>query len=680
MFRPVLWLLAAGALLSRAQSPTVRIDVDYVEVNAVVTDATGVPVTGLSAADFTILADGVQQQIAQCKWTPAPALSSRPPFATSEIAVAPGIEVPGPVRPSVTDRNAITQSTAILVDDLGLSAASRPFVRDALRKLALRQSESASLTAILRTSSRGAVPIFTADRRLIEDVAAKLTFRTTGRSGLSNLASLKGTMGVFTEFEPRGREAISALYTLEVLAKVSAAMAGMPGRRSILMFSENLPGPEVNDGAPGRLRDAYDRVRQEAARASVVINVIDPSGAVSTAPDATDEFVHMPVSAMRNWEGRRVGEIETSENGLAILSRDTGGVFIRSVNDASAAVERLANGNAGYYALGFHFDPPQHWSAFHELKVHTTRAGLSVRARTGFFDPAATPRQAQPGNPIERAIESPYAATEVKVRVTPLFSSSGPGKYFVNTLIHVAAGDLAFQTAGDGAATGSVSVYERISDAAGAPVATARSEIPLRFSRAEFARVRDQGLAYVVHDQIPGPGAYFVHAIVGDRQSGRLGSATQVIDVPEIDSSSLALSSILIEKQMSRAPEGAGFHDRISEVEDSDALRDSAVRIFPRGARLSYGCIIFDGEKHRGPERLEFETILFAGSTPVYSSPLEPLRGDREANSARRNGQWALTLGSRLMPGDYTLELIVVDRSRQKTPRAAAQTVNFVIR
>src|SRR5262245_32166228 len=66
--------------------PTFRVEVNYVEVDATVTDAAGNPVSDLTAADFEVLEEGKPQKISAFSLVNIPVeRAERPLFASAPI-------------------------------------------------------------------------------------------------------------------------------------------------------------------------------------------------------------------------------------------------------------------------------------------------------------------------------------------------------------------------------------------------------------------------------------------------------------------------------------------------------------------------------------------------------------------------------------------------------------------
>src|SRR6185503_3481087 len=90
-FAAALLLLVAPAVAQEPDSPRFPGQVELVTVDAVVLDKAGQPVTGLDAADFTVLENGVPQTVTSFEAVVVPAVDAEPsapapsatPFSTN---------------------------------------------------------------------------------------------------------------------------------------------------------------------------------------------------------------------------------------------------------------------------------------------------------------------------------------------------------------------------------------------------------------------------------------------------------------------------------------------------------------------------------------------------------------------------------------------------------------------
>ena len=160
---------------SRSQAGAViRVTVNPVQVDAVVTDKKGQLVTDLTAEDFEILQDKQPQPISNFSF-----VSTASPSTTGRDATTAVQPSPGALRPDQVKR-----TIAFVVDDLGLSWESTRGVRDALAKFVDEQMQPNDLVAILRTGGGiGALQSFTSDKRQLRAAVERLKWNPLGRGG-----------------------------------------------------------------------------------------------------------------------------------------------------------------------------------------------------------------------------------------------------------------------------------------------------------------------------------------------------------------------------------------------------------------------------------------------------------------------------------------------------------------
>src|SRR5207247_6410014 len=131
---------AAGAEKDTRPPFVVRLSIDLVQVDVVVTDAKGRPVSDLRAADFEIVQDGRVQAVTQAVYVGGTAPSRRAGGTVSSgTEAAPG-EAPA-------------DALVFVVDDLALSLSSIDATRRALLRFADGMDSEASVF-LLRTSVR----------------------------------------------------------------------------------------------------------------------------------------------------------------------------------------------------------------------------------------------------------------------------------------------------------------------------------------------------------------------------------------------------------------------------------------------------------------------------------------------------------------------------------------------
>jgi VWFA-related protein len=97
-----------------------RVTVNLVQVDAVVTDSKGNQITNLTADDFVLLQDGKPQKITHFSYISTAAATSAP-VAPTRVTPVKGIPAPPPMK---LRPDQIRRTVAMVVDDLGLSFES----------------------------------------------------------------------------------------------------------------------------------------------------------------------------------------------------------------------------------------------------------------------------------------------------------------------------------------------------------------------------------------------------------------------------------------------------------------------------------------------------------------------------------------------------------------------------
>jgi len=142
----------------QSDDDAVRITTNLVQVDAVVTDNKGKPVTDLRPEEVEIREDGRPQKITNFSFV---SLESMERLDDKQVDKNLLPTPPIRLRPEQVRR-----TIALVVDDLGLSFESTYYVRQALKKFLDQQMQPDDLVAIIRTAGGiGALQQFTSDKR-----------------------------------------------------------------------------------------------------------------------------------------------------------------------------------------------------------------------------------------------------------------------------------------------------------------------------------------------------------------------------------------------------------------------------------------------------------------------------------------------------------------------------------
>jgi VWFA-related protein len=680
----------AAAPTTAAPDVVFSVTTTLVQVDAVVTDSKGHYVTDLTPGDFAVFEDGQPQKIANFSYvsvythSPAGPKSAAKPYPKSAPVLPPAPAAP--LRPEDVRR-----TTVLMVDDLGLSFESMAFVRSSLRKFVERQMQPGDLVAVCRTAAgSGALQQFTTDKRVLLSIIDGLRWNLNGRAGLfepygeySQLA-VRVTHG--NPAGPSGAVNSFALGTLGAINYIVGALREMPGRKSIVLFSDGL---DLSRAGQSEILEALRKLLDHANRAGTVIYTMHTAGLQPLAPGAQDNVDMTGMNGQRVQDtlnastqvGVRGGRDEAfniGQQGIAYLALETGGIPYENGNDLDYGLERVLEDQQGYYLIGF--KPPsgvfeeKHGSrSYHHVAVKVTRAGLHVRSRSGFFgetDDETLPKYATPLEQMRAAMLSPFRSSDVRLRLTALYAEVPKRGPVVRNLLHIDTRDLTFQSA-HGPNLATQAAGESSAEIEIVAVATSMGDIPVasvaRFYKVQapadrFQEAVKEGALYTLDVPVKKRGAYQIQVAVRDTATGKVGSASQFLEIPELKKGRVALTSIVL--QNGDRPAGTAAFAGMSPV----------TRQFHPGSEVEYFCLVENTGKKVLAANLISQIRIVRDGKNVYTGPAKLVPG--------AGGELAFTgtlkLGEKMTPGDYYLGVVAADRTAPKNG-AAAQWTDFEI-
>ncbi len=659
----------------------IRINVNLVQVDALVTDAQGKLVEDLKKADFEIRQDGKPQVITNFSYISTrpgqPAVPAAAPARGKKPVNNPAAPPPVPVRASQARR-----TFALVVDDLALAAENVPVVRSALEKFVDQDMQPGDIAAVIRTGSGvGSLEQFTTDKRVLHLAINRIRYNSFGRVGISSFGG-GGGLGAGQGAAER-RSNLNAA-SIQAITNVVNGLKELPGRKTVILFTEDLH-ILTGAGADPRAQEGLNRLADAAGRAAVVISSIDPRGLQTLALTAADH----PRSAARAGAipAQRSMRMFNSQDGMVLLAQATGGTFTHDQNDLGAAIHRVVEDSNGYYLIGYHpaagtFDPKTGQFRFHHITVRVKRAGLQVRTRTGFLGNQDVPRvrELTPQAELMHALMSPFGAGNLHIRMTALFANSAKSGSSINALLYLDAKDLKFEDTPEGAHKAVIEVLsatftenEKVENPSG-KIYT----ITLKDDR--YQQALRSGFTYALHHPVKKPGGYQMRVAVRDSASLQIGSASQFIEVPDVAKGRLALSSIMLRdatgalrQPAADAPEGQAAPD--------NPLGTPADRSFVPGEPVLYALQILNArtDSNKQPQ-LEMEARVFRDGVQINQGQPRPADTAQQGDPAHLAAAGEFRLGAAMKPGDYVLQLIVTDKLADPDYRVASQWMDFEVR
>jgi VWFA-related protein len=681
-----LFLLAGGAIPCAQQTPQpeFRISVDLVQLQAVVTDSKGRHVTDLKPEDFEIRVDGKPQPVVGCRYiritSPGVAPAEKAPASPGK----PGLAV-GPAKE--LQRDEVQRTIVFLVDDGSLKPEVVLSVRKALKAIIERKVQPGDLVAVIRTmSGEGSLEQSTADKSLLSAAVDRVRWVPMGR-GAPHM-----DMDDPTATYVRMASSFKANQTfLNVLARLQA----LPGKKALVFISQDWSGDDTlsfkgigfsyrNYQIPSYTGEMVDH----AVRAGVTIYTVDPIALDSLDPgaeyDLTQDYsakygigrgegagaVPSPMAPqlIRDYRSRAFYFLELSRTGLRTLAQKTGGLMVADSNDISWGMAKFLDDQQGYYQLEFKPQQPEQFyapkgnplSPFHNVRIKVRRPGLQTRYHAGFIGKDEKPPDTTVAT-IQQALESPFSAPDLPVRLRASFDRPLPGVLNIDVMLHLAASDIAWSDGVEGRRHGQLELVARTIDDTGKPAESVRKEIDLQLLPGTFQQAQRKGLSYRASIPVAKPGYYEVRIVVRDVATGKMGSARQYVDVPDTKKGPLALSGLLT------------YNPAVAPIQDQE-FGVAELGRFERGDQLEYACLVFNS-RTQGQAPMESQVRLFRDGKPVLDLPPAIVKSGPAAPDRALMATGSLPLKS-LEPGDYVLQLAVRDPA---TKDIASQWGEFTV-
>jgi VWFA-related protein len=671
----------------------VRITTNLIQLDVSVTDNNGHPVPDLQPDDFEIQENGHTQQISNFSYVTV-AAETRTESPKGVDRNAPPIP-PVPLRPEQVRR-----TFALVVDDLGLSFESIHFVRQALRKFVDQTMQPGDLVAILRTSGGvGSLQQFSSDKRQLIAAIDRIRWYPAGNGRIGAFAPLQGPESVRKPADGAEEDAdlenlrseTFTVGTLGALYYIVRGLRELPGRKSVVLLSDGLalfsPGGTTNTRATEELR----RLTDLCNRASVVIYTIDARGLVAYDPTAADNTAGMNAQMISQARASRAGELFDTQSGLIYLAKQTGGYAIYNTNGLADGLKRVVNDQSGYYLIGYHpdestFDPRR--LRYNTFEVKLKRKGLNLRYRSGFYGVADDRPREKPAltrdQALVAALMSPFNRNETQLQLTSIFGNDAAAGSYVRSFLHIRAQDLTFTVEPDGDRKAVFDLMAVTFGDRGAPLDQTNRTYTVQMDDRAYRNALRAGLVYLMTVPIKKPGAYQLRIAVRDAASERIGSASQFIEVPDLDKDRLVLSGIAAfgqDPSVLRATANTTPTAGPGATAEEDPEAGVALRRLHSTMVLQYGCYIYNSRLNKTSRKPELtsQVRLFRDGQEIFHGDQLPYRADLAGDVRRLPLIGAIQLGTAMPPGEYVLQVVVTDASVKDKPRIATQWIDFEI-
>jgi VWFA-related protein len=400
------------------QPPRITSGIDLIQLDVTVLDRNRRPVHELKASDFTVLEDGKPQDIVAFDAIDVPEPDTVAASWTREVAP----DVASNAVPANGRLVVIVMDDATIPPDPAMVKSAKEIGRTIVDQLG--------------PSDQAAV-VFTLDNRHAQD----FTFdRARLRTAVESFSS---------RFGFGGDDRLFWRYSIRTIERASEYLRAIPQRRKALMYiSVGVPGdfaeaatPIANLGAPGvvigphedmralldDLRDAFG----EAMLANVSIYAFDPGGLDGVANYLSTRGPGGGMQRMDIVAAQASARLRTDY--LHVVADNTGGFVAVDTNAPGASVAAAFQENGSYYLVGYRSPRDRTDGKYHRVEVKVNKPGVTVRSRTGYYNPRAPKREKANGSaraqsPLIAALAGFLPATEVPMQAVAMPFAAAVGR------------------------------------------------------------------------------------------------------------------------------------------------------------------------------------------------------------------------------------------------------------
>src|SRR5579864_429168 len=651
---------------SQQQSDYVfRTGSELVLVNVTVRDKSGKFVQGLKPEDFTILEDNKPQRVVSFdveNVDAAPALDVAQSNPLPEPAAAPASQL------SAAEAATQFKDRRLIILFFDLSAMEPDEIDHAVtsaERYVDTQMAPADLVSIVSLGSSLLVnQDFTTDHALLKKQLEQFS------SG-SGQGFQEGTTGT-TEGTPDSGQSFTADDTeynifntdrrLEALRSVAEKLSHVQQKKSLIYFSSGMDRTGIENQS--ELRAAVNA----AVRSNMAIYTMDIRGLQALV--AGGEAQNASLRGVSAYSGQStinaLNSNFTTQETLVTLASDTGGRAFLDSNDFSKIFKGVQQDTSTYYLLGYHSTNTARDGRYRHIVVKTKLPGVKIDYRRGYYAPADFQHSTKDDKErqLEEELASDLPATDMPVYLGAAYFRLDANKFAVPVSLVIPGSQIPFVRNSD-RDKATLDVIGVVTDPNHRPVTTIRDTVKLAVDTS--AEVKKKNVQYNTTLTLPS-GRYHLKFVVRENQTGRMGSFETDVEVPDLKSSPVKMSSVVLASQVQPAKKSSGSNPLVHEGSE---IIPNITHVFSAGQHLLLYYEIYDpahasassnaeGGQAKAAIHLLSNVSFFRGKSKVYESSLIELS---ELNARDRKAgvfQLELPLNS-LKPGFYTCQVNVID-------------------
>jgi VWFA-related protein len=652
------------SLESQQEDYTFRVQSELVLVNVTIRDKSGNLVRDLKPGDFTILEDNKPQKVVSFDVENMDAVATQDLAQTKALPGSPSAAATGPgasrnAADQFKDRRLIVlffDLSAMEPDEIDRAVASAEHYVDT-------QMMPADLVSVVSLGSALLVnQDFTADHDLLKKQLQAFGSGSGQGYEEGTTGSTEGTQDTGQPFTVDDTEynIFNTDRRLEALRSVAEKLSHLQQKKSLIYFSSGMDRTGIENQA--ELRAATNA----AVRSNMAIYTMDLRGLQALV--AGGEAQNASLRGTSAYSGQSMinalNSNFTTQETLVTLASDTGGRAFLDSNDFGQVFKGVQQDTSTYYLLGYHSTNPARDGRYRHIVVKVKVPGVKLDYRRGYYAPADYQHSTKEDKELQlqEELASELPATDLPLYLSAAYFRVETNKFYIPISLVIPGSQIPFTRSSD-RDKATLDVIGLVLDSEHHPITRIRDTVKLAVDTS--SEVQKKNVQYNTGVSLV-PGKYHLKFVVRENQTGRMGSFETDVNVPDLKTQPLKMSSIVLASQLQTAKKGDASNPLIR---DGEEIIPNVTHVFSPSQHLRLYYEVYDPGHANGTNskagtgsdiHLLSNVSFFRGKNKVFESSLVELT---QLNARDRKAgvfQLDLPLNS-LKPGFYTCQVNVID-------------------
>jgi len=666
-----LLLPTVGIAQSSQAGYTFKAQTELVLVNVTVRDKKGNPVRDLKPEDFTVLEDNKPQKVAtfdieNTENTP------QVPLQQANLLSVPAKKTRASANdaPTASAQESAIKDRRLIILFFDLSSMQPDEIErssNAAQDYLSKQMQPADLVSIVSLGNTITVnQDFTSDRDKLKAVLQSFNAGAGAGFELGSTGTTEGTADTAQSFTVDDTEynIFNTDRRLQALRAVAEQVANVPQKKSLIYFSSGMQRTGIENQS--QLRAAIN----SAVLANLSIYTMDIRGLQALPPGGEAQSASLRGTSAysgRSQMNALDSNFQTQET-LVTLAADTGGKAFLDSNDFGRVFKGVQDDTSMYYLLGYHSTNTAKDGKYRRITVKVNRPDVKVDFRRGYYAEADF-RHSDKDNrerQLQEELTSELPSTDLPVYLATGYFRVADNKYYVPLSLIVPGSEIPFSRNRD-QDKATLDILGLVTDDKKFPVGEIRETVKLAVNASTDVQRKnvqyDTGLTLA-------PGKYHLKVVVRENEAGRMGSFETDFTVPDLKSTPLKMSSIVMASQLQPVTKKDAGNPL---AQSGQQIVPSVTRVFSSKQHLYLYYEVYDPAKEAAAEltaagektdrpgvRVMSNVEFFQGDNKAYETPLVRVRELTVPGRKAAVFQLDVPL-SDLKPGFYTCQVNVID-------------------